>query len=290
MKNIVYSMFSPGPYVHEIAYSLHSVYKFLPPERTDYRFIVYCSTPAEFEGVRATVLRFEPEQLREWAGPHNFGWRIKLKTLEDALLRFGEPVALLDGDTYFRKSPDRLFARIRPGRTVLHIREGKVRNLEDQCHRDLTQLLSRVDIPDPVTGTRIKPVAEMWNAGVIGIHPSDLQVVRDALALTDRLLAEEHIVTVEQFALSYCLGTKTNLRGCQDLVFHYWNKKYRKPFRTLIADLLPSTAGLPEAERARRLYEVRPQPSTAKKILNNTLYALDSCGIRLNATIPRQSG
>lgn len=290
MKNIVYSMFSPGPYKEEITYSLHSVYKFLPPERADYRFTIYSSTPRDFDGLRVNVVQFDPGQLDEWAGPHKFQWRIKLKTLEHALMKFGEPVVLLDGDTYFQKSPDKLFERISPGNTVLHIREGIVSDLEDQCHRDLTRALASSVISDPLTNTRILPALEMWNAGVVGVHPADLHVLRSAIELTDRLLAEAHIVTTEQFALSYCLARQTKLRACHDIVFHYWNKKYRRPFRSTIGELLPSTAGLPEAERAEKLYVDRPRASTARTVLNMTLYSLDSLGIRINPKIPRQSG
>jgi hypothetical protein len=290
MKNIVYSMFSPGLFSQEIIYSLHSVYRYLPPRRSDYRFIIFCPTASEFEGLRADIVQYDPLQLQEWAGSHDFRWRIKLKTLEHALQKYGEPVVVIDGDTYFRKSPDRLFERIRPGRAVLHIREGRVCDLEDQVHRDLTRLLSSTEICDPITNARILATNAMWNAGVIGLHPADLPVVKSVLDLTDRIVAEEPIITAEQFALSYCLTRHTKLRGCDDLVFHYWSMQYRRPFRALLADLLRRTAGLPEAERVKQLYAVRPQASIAKRALNTTLSIFDSVGIRVKTESTRQSG
>ncbi len=290
MKNIVYAMFSPGLFSQEITYSLHSVYRYLPPERSDYRFIIFCPAPHEFDGLRADVQQYDPRQLREWAGSHNFRWRIKLKTLEHILQKYGEPVVLLDGDTYFRKSPDRLFERIRPGEAVLHMREGRVCDLEDQIHHELTRLLSSGNICDPLTKSRVLPTNAMWNAGVVGLHPADLPVLKNVIALTDRIVAEEPVITAEQFALSYCLARQTKLRASDDLVFHYWAMQYRRPFRAVMAELLPGTAGLPEAERVERLYAVRPRASIAKRGLNKVLHLLDSIGIRIKSESTRQSG
>ncbi len=290
MKNLLYCMFTPGIFSAEITYSLHSAYRFLPPSRSDYRFLIYCVDPSYFAGLRADLIPYDPEQIKEWAGPHNFFWRIKIKTLMDALQRYNEPTILLDGDTYFRKSPDRLFERLRPGHSLLHIREGRVHELNDQVHRDLRALLLQQTVLDPATGASIPPTQAMWNAGTVGLHPSDLPVLQHAIDLTDRIVAEDHIFTAEQFSLSYCMETQTRLHAADDIVFHYWNMRYRRPFRAILDDLLRASRGLAEAERVKRFYRIRPRATRRKRVANRIIRTFDRIGITLLPHDPRQSG
>ncbi len=289
-KNLIYYMFSPGVFSKEIVFSLHTAYRFLSAERSDYRFIVYCPPSVNFDGLRADVVHYDPQQLQEWAGPHNFRWRIKIKTLCDVLQKYEEPSVLIDGDTYFRKSPNRLFDRIQPGQSVLHIREGRVCDLVDEEHRDLATLLWRKEIRDPVDGSRITAARAMWNSGVVGIHPADAPIIQHAIDLTDQIVAESPINTTEQFALSALLESHTRLQPCDDLVFHYWSMRYRRPFRQTIDELLQTTDGLSESERARRFYARRPRPCCSKRALNRALGFLDARGVTLFRGDPRQSG
>lgn len=283
-------MFSPGIFSDEIVFSLHSAYRFLPPWRSDYRYVIYCPEECTFEGLRAEVIHYHPDQLREWAGPKDFHWRIKLKTMEDVLQRYHAPAVLIDGDTYFRKSPDRLFDRLRPGSSLLHIREGRVCDLEDQEHRDLTRLLTEKEICDPMTGGRITPMNAMWNSGVFGMHPADAHLLTSILALTDRIVEEEPIYTSEQFASSYMLATQTDLRPCDDVVYHFWSKIYRRPFRSRMPQLLRRTEGMSEAERAAVLYSIRPTTPFRRKMRNSMIALMDDLGMRVDAAYPRQSG
>ena len=290
MKNIVYAMFTPGPYSQEITYSLHSAYRFLPPSRSDYRFIVFCPSADDFKGLRVQTVEYGQERLAQWAGPHNFGWRVTLHTLMHVLRTYGEPTVLIDGDTYFRRSPDYLFKRIRPGQSVLHIREGRMCDLTDQVHLDLAALLRTGTIRDPVSGAPIPATRAMWNSGVMGVDPADIGTIEQTIALTDQILARNPINTTEQFALSYCLETRTQLRPCDDIVFHYWAMRYRRPFRKVLTELLENTANLGEAERAMKLYAYRPKASLPKRTLNKALGILDKLGVRLLSGSPRRSG
>jgi hypothetical protein len=290
MKNIVYYMFSPGIYSDEIAFSIHTAYRFLPPSRSDYRFIIYCPPEVEFKNLRAEVVHYDPQKLQEWVGPKNFRWRIKIKTLEEVLQKYGEPTVLIDGDTYFQKSPDKLFDRITPGNSVLHIREGRVCDLEDEEHRDLTRVLNEKIINDPITGARIASTQAMWNSGVAGLHPADIRLLASSLELTDRIVAEEPINTSEQFATAYLFETQTHLRPCDDIVYHFWSMPYRRPFRPRMMEVLRSTEGMPEAERAERLYAIRPQTALRRRMRNRLLKWSDNLGFKILPYLPRQNG
>ncbi len=290
MKNLVYYMFSPGIYSDEITFSLLSAFRYLEPSRSDYRFIIYSPPGVEFPNLRAEVIRYDPRQLAEWSGPRNFQWRIKLKTMEDVLRRFNEPAVLIDGDTYFQKSPDRLFDRIRPGHSLLHICEGRVCDLEDEIHHDLTRLLTEKNITDPFTGVRIASTTMMWNSGVMGLHPADTHIVEKSLALTDQIVAEDPIYTSEQFASSYLLEKYTRLHAGDDVVYHFWSKMYRRPFRPKLTELVRRTEGMPEGDRAAVLYASRPRTPLRRRMRNRMVHAMDGFGVRFHPECPRQNG
>ena len=206
------------------------------------------------------------------------------------LRTYGEPAVLIDGDTYFQRSPDQMFKRIKPGHAVMHIREGRVCDLEDEVHKDLTALLRAGKIHDPSTGAVIPATQAMWNAGVVGVDASDLRAIEEATILTDQIVAERPVETAEQFAFSYCLQKHTRLHSCEDVVFHYWSMRYRRPFRAILHKILEDTASLPEAERVQKLYTYRPKASKRKRIVNAAIRLLDTIGIRIFPGSPRQSG
>jgi hypothetical protein len=250
---------------------------------------VYCVNVKDFEGLRVETVEFGQELLEKWAGPHNFRWRIKIETLADVLRKYGEPTIIIDGDTYFRRSPDHIFKRIKPGRAVMHIREGRVCDLQDETHKDMKALLRSGEIHDPSDGAAIPATQAMWNAGVVGVDASDLRAVEEATILTDHIVTKRPVETAEQFSLSYCLEKPTRLHSCEDAVFHYWSMRYRRPFRANLHRILEDTAPLPEAERSKVLYTYRPRSSRRKKILNAAIRVLDLCGVRLYSGSPRQS-
>jgi hypothetical protein len=61
-----------------------------------------------------------------------------------AVFSLMEALPLLDGDTWFRKSPRLLFDRVGPGRAVMHIREGHLTEMEIAMpiHRRAVALVS----------------------------------------------------------------------------------------------------------------------------------------------------
>ena len=118
----------------------------------------------------------------------------------DRLARFGGRVVYCDADTYFLSHPRRLFNRIGPGRTVMHIKEGNLH----ACHGgDIAEFLQRHQVTN-LAGERWPITAEtpMYNAGVIGLDAADAPLLDEVVHLTDQMYPPVRIHTVEQFAFS----------------------------------------------------------------------------------------
>ena len=116
MNNLVYLSYGAGPHEQEITFSVLSAYHWLGVGDLDMRIVVYTDRPETFSTLEVATVVLDASTLKEWAGPAGFGHRRKILALRDALQRFDGPSAILDGDTYFRRSPTKLFGRIGPGR------------------------------------------------------------------------------------------------------------------------------------------------------------------------------
>lgn len=263
MNNLVYLSYGAGPHEQEIAFSVLSAYRWLGVGRPDWRIVVYTDRPDSFSPLGVATVRIDAMTLDEWAGPWHFQHRRKIMALRDALQRYKGPTTYLDGDTYFRRSPKRLFDRIAPGRSVMHLREGVVNSLPGSVHAALRAALRTAGPMTDLSGEvfSITSSASMWNAGVVGVHPSDGRALDEALHLTDQLCHHLQIHTLEQFAVSVVLSRYTQLSEAADAVFHYWEGGFRVPFRRQLPQVLERHASMPLAERARLCYRARPRSS-----------------------------
>jgi hypothetical protein len=272
MKNLVYLSYGPGMHEQENAYSVLSAYRWLGVGRPDWRIVVYTDRPGSFADFGVATVVLDAKTVEEWAGPAGFGHRRKIMAVRDALQRFDGPTALLDGDTYFRRSPHRLFSRIGPGRSVMHLREGRVNSLPGGPQAELASLLESGPALTDLAGNAISVSAAtiMWNSGVIGVHPADRHVLDEAIHLTDELCSRSKLHTLEQFALGVSLGRHTSLRESGEVVFHYWEGSFRVPFRQRLPQILDRYASLPLSERARLSYADRPRSSIRRRC--RTLY------------------
>src|SRR3954468_18996136 len=122
-STLVYLSLGSGPHVGEIRFSALSAAKYLVAA-SSWRIVVYTDDPGSFEGLPVEVRRVDAGTAASWKEPHGYFFRSKIKVLEASLQTDAASSAIIDGDTYFRKSPDVLFRRIAHGRSVLHQREG----------------------------------------------------------------------------------------------------------------------------------------------------------------------
>jgi hypothetical protein len=68
----------------------------------------------------------------------------------------------------------------------------------------------------------VTPDLSSWNAGVMLLHRSHAAWLPDVYALTEQTYPETKNHASEQYAFSILLQTRTELRPCDDVVYHYW--------------------------------------------------------------------
>jgi hypothetical protein len=288
MKQLLYISYGVGPHQQEVTFSLLSALHWGGPESNDTRFLIFTDRPTDFADFPATVESIEAEQWRRWFGPTRFTHRCKILALQHALRKYPAPTVLLDGDTWFRKSPDYLFRRIAPGKTIMHIREGRISELAAPWHQEIVDIVSQHEFEN-FTGrkTRIPIRTDLWNAGVIGLDPADLDVLDEVLHLTDQFCARSNVHILEQFAFSYILAKRTQLHASHDIVFHYWRPYLRQPFRQKLPKIMRQCANLPLHDRIAWCYAHRPRPTLyrrGKVVIKHCLQGLGLLRGRLRST------
>src|SRR5262249_19483372 len=248
-----------GPHVDQLVYAVLSALHILGSDRNSYRIIVYTDHPAVLGDLPVNLEPLNAEVLTEWAGPFNFNHRRKIFAIKNALQKFGSRLVYCDADTYFLKHPRKMFARIRPGQTVMHIREGHL----DYCHGgDIAAFLKEHDLRT-IAGCRwnITPDTPMFNAGVVGLHEADISLLDEVAYLTDRIYPHVRIHSIEQFAFSACFHQCTKLRQSYDVVHHYWPPPSRGLFGVGLHRVLRDPSISSGEERFRRLLPHQPRQS-----------------------------
>jgi hypothetical protein len=173
---------------------------------------------------------------------------------------------LLDGDTWFRKSPSKLFKRISTQSTLLHANEGIIDNMRGSKAEALKGFLDAMNRIDDQYGENLPTRhSRMWNAGVIGLHLSHRPLLDQVLAITDFLCEHSQLHVLEQLAFSHVLPRNSHTIECLDTVFHYWPPYIHQPFRQKIETLLTETKSLSEHTRLSVLYRNRPRPTNTRR-------------------------
>ena len=230
-----------------------------------WRPLVYTDRPADYEWLGVEVRELTPALIDEWVGM-GYPFRRKIVCILDALATATGKLAFLDGDTYFKRDPRRLFDRVGPGRACLHLRELRLTRRPGTAGPVLERLFDREDVQDAAgLPVGLRAGEFMWNSGVIGVDAADAGRVGAALRLIDEIWAHEQTIhTLEQFALGHVLA-EGQLSESDDLVFHYWHRRQRDPFLARLPEIIARARDMPLAEAAEWAWRQRPVEPPARR-------------------------
>lgn len=281
---LLYMSYGRDCYHQETMFSILSARRFLCREADDraadaIRPLVYTDRPADYAWLGVDVRELTPGLIDEWVGS-GYPFRRKIACIVDALDRAAGKIAFLDGDTYFRRHPARLFDRIGPGRACLHLRELRMTRRPGTAGSRLGPLFDRQVVRDaddrPV---QLRRGEVMWNSGVVGIDAADAGKAHAALRLIDDVWAhEQRVHTLEQFALGHVLDDG-GLRESGDVVFHYWHARQRAPFLARLPDIIARARQMPLAEAAEWSWRQRPVERPLRRAAGLVRDAVHGAGI-----------
>jgi hypothetical protein len=205
---------------HEVFFSIVSALSFLrheaeTPEKPEIRVVT--DRPDLYAALPVCIDALDAQTRAEWAGVFAFHWRMRYPCIR-TMLQQHERVVLIDGDTFFTKSPSHLFFRIMPGHLLCHRIEGKL-GASDGASSELFRQLENADLTHDRN-------ARLFNAGVIGINRVDEGFLEAPLALLDRFYPDlGKIYIFEQICISVAAHKRLRLNTCADTLVHYWSRK-----------------------------------------------------------------
>ena len=260
---LLYVCYGEGPHQLEIVYSITSACYLTPDENR--HILVYTDQPDVFADLPVEV-RLVPSEVWElWSAPYGFKHRRKIVALQHALSTSMKKVVMVDGDTWFQASADRLFSAVEVGKSIMHIREGSLQKVESPLFDEVRALIDDFSSGTVASDHKISNAADMWNSGVVGLHSSDRHLIDSALALCDSLCEKSRLHVLEQIAFSWILQSQTELSEVPNLVFHYWPPWIHVPFRARLRSLLEESKAIPQESRFEYLYRFRPRPGLRHK-------------------------
>ncbi len=257
MNQLIYFSYGKGHHVNELRFSVLSALPFLEknPDRTG--ITIFTENPAPFADLPVRIELLSQEQLIAWDADIGYQHRKKIELIKHALILLKCKVIFADSDTYFKCDPRILFRRIGPGRSLMHRFEAHL----DRC--------SASNLADYLCRHRVRRLdgsfwdidanTFMWNSGLLGIDPSALPLLDEVLHVVDQLFLEVPLITTEQFAFAGVLASETIMSEGEDAVFHYYEDRWRTPFREHLREVFASESKGTNQQQYERLRAYLPK-------------------------------
>ena len=169
--------------------------------------VILTEKPEEFIGYPVKVLKISDEQKKTWSLDGTYHFRIKNRGLAFVMdklkLKNEDKILFFDSDTYFHKSPLKLFDFIKPNQALFYLNEGLIYDRK-RFNVYIKHLEGRRIEIEGCTYKLTKKSA-LWGSLMVGIMPN----MRSSLEWSDKLLLKFYDLvpshTIEPFALSETL-------------------------------------------------------------------------------------
>jgi hypothetical protein len=193
LTNYVYHLYGDEEvFLAEASYSIGTLRKRTDPNKT--RIIMFTDRPARVRSL-PVICESIADDINEMRGPAGYGYRVKLCCILKCAEQFPGNIVYLDCDTIVTGPIHEVAVNLGNSRALMYKRE-RLAGRFPQFEGFHTRLPGNVPY-------RFGPESWMFNAGVIGIHPENAPILKNALAICDALLLEgrqNHVC--EQFAVS----------------------------------------------------------------------------------------
>ena len=264
---LVYLVYGKSTYHDEAAFSIASALAMarqLPA--ADFGILVLTDDPAHYRHLPVSSRVIDGNTLARWSGPHHYHFRGKHLALREVLAEF-DMAALIDTDTFFKAPPQRLFERIGPGRLLCNaVMQTFGADTNAPLYRSLHQRLERHGLADDQL--------PLLNSGVIGLMRQDAHHLDRSVRLMDELFSEaEGAYTLEEFCLSLIAYRTLEVKGCSDLVHHYWSRKhlFRAKAQAWLAKHKHAPLSDPALSDTARVTPELPRPPALQRTANKLL-------------------
>lgn len=214
-------------------FAIWSYYAHVSDEFKQCRALVYTDNTdffkGYFEGLNVQFIALTPSRMKAMKGKHDFLHRMKISIIEETFKRFDGDVFYFDSDTFFVADPSVFILRVSEKASFMHSNEYSFHELRDiplpsgaPFHAVLKYLEEWEFRGADGNVLSLPSNLFSWNAGALLLHQMHQFLLPEVYAITDQLYAATRNHASEQYAFSIVLQTKTELKGCKTVIYHYW--------------------------------------------------------------------
>jgi hypothetical protein len=168
------------------------------------------------------------EKIKSMRGNIDFLHRMKIVEIEEAFELAQANLLYADSDTFFTANSNALMASLSAKHSYMHLNEYTFESLKKwalpagKTFLAFVQLIEKKEFQ--LTNSKVKYDTKMcsWNAGVMMLHWEHRKLLKDVFLLTDQFFPETQNHASEQYAFSLILQTNTELKACDEVIYHYW--------------------------------------------------------------------
>lgn len=204
----------------------------------EYEFCILTEKPELFSNYHINLIRMTQEQKKSWSLNDSYHFRIKNRGLAFVMDKLDlspkDKILFLDTDTYFFKSPLRLFDLITANQAVFYLNEGLI--YKRKRFRVYVEHLEGKKIKIDSNYYELSECSALWGSLMVGIMPN----MRSNLDWADELMVKLFDLvpshTIEPFSLSESLLRDFNIVEGKHLVSLYSTSRKKE----YVVDVLSS--------------------------------------------------
>jgi hypothetical protein len=189
----------------------------------EYEFCILTEKPELFSNYPINLIRMTQEQKKSWSLNYSYHFRIKNRGLAFVMDKLNlspkDKILFLDTDTYFFKSPLRLFDLITANQAVFYLNEGLI--YKRKRFKVYIEHLEGKKIKIDSNYYELSESSALWGSLMVGIMPN----MRSNLDWADELMVKLFELvpshTIEPFSLSESLLKDFNIVEGKHLVSLY---------------------------------------------------------------------
>lgn len=264
LNRLVYISMGKFNYHRQTIASILTAAWFLQADNSkDIRIVLYTDQPETARRYLSTfafveIIPLSDKQIRNWRGPHNYIFRVKIMAILDSMSKAEGKILYLDGDTFIREHPDRLFENISADQVLMYRNEGQ---LGDESIVDWGLIRNKIPVLNLMLDGSKFPVQNedfMWNAGVIGVLGMHKELIAKVLNLTDQYCSQTDVNQYHQDQLMFSLlfARTLSLYPGEDLgIYHYCYYRQKGNADRILKSLFSTYSGTDVIELTQKLHE-----------------------------------
>jgi len=214
-------------------------------------FVVLTEKPLEFSSYPVKTFLINEKKKYEWSIGGKYNFRIKNRGLayimDNLNLTEEDKILFFDADTYFHKSPLKLFELIKPHQALFYLNEGLI--YKRKRFRVFVDNLEGKSIKIENQYYQLTKDSAMWGSLMVGIMPN----MRPSLEWADKLMLEFYKMvpahTIEPFSLSESLLKKYKIVEGSEFISLYSTSRKKEFASKVISNFFVESTELSIIEK-----------------------------------------